>query len=89
MAHHLGQHGHHVLSLFGIYVLFAINKAGINLSNGGDTSYNVLFIVEYQFSVRTSFSLDTGKFDFTQTCCLSCLALPANHYVMFSENFKS
>ena len=48
--------------MFGISVLFAINKAWINLSNGGDTSFNVLFIVEYHFSVGTSFSLDTGEF---------------------------
>ena len=51
-----------MFSVFGISVLFAINKAWINLSNGGDTSFNVLFIVEYHFSVGTSFSLDTGKF---------------------------
>ena len=78
-----------MFSVFGKSVLFAINKAWINLSNDGDTSFNVLFIVEYQFSVGTSFSLDTGKFCHTQTCHLSCLASPANHYVMFLGNFKS
>ena len=51
-----------MFSVFGKSVLFAINKAFINLSNGGHTSFNVLFIVEYQFSVGTSFSLDTGNF---------------------------
>ena len=77
-----------MVSVFGKSVLFAINKAWIKLSNGGDTSFNVLFIVEYQFSVGTSFSLDTGKFCHTQTC-RTCLALPANHYVTFPRNFKS
>ena len=89
MTLHLGQQGHRMFSVFGKSVLFAINKAWINLSNGGDTSFNVPFIVEYQFSVGTSFSLDTGKFCHTQTCRLLCLASPANHYVMFSGNFKS
>ena len=72
-----------MFSVFRKSVLFAINKAWISLSNGGDTSFNVLFIVEYQFSVGTSFSLDTGKFCHTRTCRLSCLASPANHYVIF------
>ena len=78
-----------MVSLFGKTVLFAINKAWIKLSIGGDTSFNVLFIVEYQFSVGTAFSLDTGNFCHTRTCCLSCLSLPASHYVTFSGNFKS
>ena len=69
------QRGHHVLLLFGKTVLFAINKAWITLSFGGDTSFNVLFIVDYQFSAGTSFSLDTWKNCHTRTCCLSCLAL--------------
>ena len=85
----LGQHGHHMVSVFRKSVLFAINKAWIKLSIGGDTSFNVLFVVEYQFSVGTSFSLDTGKFCHTRICHLSCLASPANHYVMFLGNFKS
>ena len=89
MALRLGQHGHHVVSVFGKSVLFAITKAWINLSNGGDTSFNVLFVVEYHFSVGTSFSLDTGKFCHTRICHLSCLVSPANHYVTFSGNFKS
>ena len=85
----LGQHGHHVVLLFGKTVLFAINKAWIKLSLGGDTSFNVLFIVEYQFSAGTSFSLDTWKYCHTRTCHLSCLASPTSHYVTFSRNFKS
>ena len=68
------QHGHHVLSQFGKYVFFAINKAWIYLSNGGDTLFCVLFIVEYQVSVGTSFSLDTGIFCHTRTCRQSCLS---------------
>ena len=83
------QHGHYVVLLFGKTVLFAINKAWIKLSFGGDTSFYVLFIVEYQFSVGTAFSLDTGNFCHTRTCHLSCLSLPASHYVMFLGNFKS
>ena len=47
----LGQHGHHVFSVFGKSVLFAINKAWINLSNCGDTSFNVLFVVEFTFNI--------------------------------------
>ena len=72
-----------MFSVFGKPVLFAINKAWINLSNGGDTSFNVLFIVEYQFSDGTSFSLDTWNFCNTRTCRLSCLSSPASHYVTF------
>ena len=49
------QHGHLVLSQFGKYVFLAIITAWIYLSNGGDTLFCVLFVVEYQF---TSFSLD-------------------------------
>ena len=37
--------------LFGKLELFAINKAWIKLSLGGNTSFHVLFVVEYQFSV--------------------------------------
>ena len=70
------QCGHHMVSLFGKYVLVAINMAWIKLSDAGDTLFNVLFIMQYHFSVRTSFSLDTGKFCHTRTCCLSCLSLP-------------
>ena len=62
--------------LFGKTVLFAINKAWIMVSLGGDTSFNVLFVVDYQFSAGTSFSLDTWKKCHTRTCHLSCLALP-------------
>ena len=60
--------------LFGKPGLFAINKAWIKLSFGGNTSFHVLFIVEYQFSVGTAFSLDTWNFHRTRTCCLSCLS---------------
>ena len=56
------QHGHHVLSQFGKYVFLAIITAWIYLSNDGDTLFCVLFIVEYQFTVGTSFSLDTEIF---------------------------
>ena len=65
-----------MLLLFGKTVLFAINKAWITLSLGGDTSFNVLFVVEYQFCAGTSFSLDTWKNCHTRTCRLSCLASP-------------
>ena len=51
-----------MLLLFRKTVLFAINKAWIMLSLGGDTSFNILFIVEYQFCAGTSFSLDTWKY---------------------------
>ena len=57
-------------------LLFAINKAWIKLSLGGDTLFNVLFIVEYKFHAGTSFSLDTWRICHTQTCHLSCLASP-------------
>ena len=70
------QHGHHMLLLFGKTLLFAINKAWIKLSLCGDTSFNVLFIVEYQFCAGTSFSLDTWRNFHTRTCHLSCLASP-------------
>ena len=40
----------------------AINKAWIKLSFGGNTSFKVLFVVEYQFCVVTAFSLDTWNF---------------------------
>ena len=53
------QHGHHVLLVFRKTQLFAINKAWIKLSLGGDTLFHVIFIVEYHFCVGTSFSLDT------------------------------
>ena len=78
-----------MVSLFGKTVLFVINKAWIKLSLGGDTSFHVFFIVEYQFSVGTSFSLDTGKFCHIRICHLSCLASPTNYYVTFLGNFKS
>ena len=73
-----------MFSLFGKPVLFAINKAWIKLSFGGDTSFYVLFIVEYQFSAWTAFSLDTWNFYQTRTCRLSFLSSPASHYVTFS-----
>ena len=70
----LRQHGHHVFSVIRKPLLFAINKAWINLSNGGGTLFHMLFVVEYQFCLGTSFSLDTGNICHTQTCCLSCLS---------------
>ena len=82
------QHGHHVFSLLGKTGLFAINTAWIKLSFGENTSFYVLFIVEYQFSVCTAFSLDTWKFHHTRTCRLSCLSSLASHYVMFSIMIK-
>ena len=48
--------------LFGKAGFSAINKAWIKLSFGGNTSFYVLFVVEYQFCVGTAFSLDTWKF---------------------------
>ena len=39
----------HVFSLFRKIQLFAINKAWIKLSLGGDTLFHVIFVVEYQF----------------------------------------
>ena len=51
-----------MFSVFGNSVLFAINKAWINLSNGGVILFHVLFIVEYHFTLGTSFSMDIGKF---------------------------
>ena len=68
------QHGHYVLSQFRKYVFLALITAWIYLSNGGDTSFCVLFIVEYQFTLGTSFSLDTGIFCHTRTCHQSCLS---------------
>ena len=51
-----------MLSQFGKYVFLAINTVWIYMSNSGDTLFCVLFIVEYQVSVETSFSLDNGIF---------------------------
>ena len=51
-----------MLSQFGNYVFLAINMAWNYMSNGGDTLFCVLFIVDYQISVGTSFSLDNGIF---------------------------
>ena len=68
--------------------LFAINKAWIKLSLGGDTLFHVIFVVEYQFCVRTLFSMDTWRIHFSRTCHLSCLASPC-HYVTLLGNVKS
>ena len=65
-----------MLLLFMKTLLFAINKAWIKLSLDGDTSFNVLFIGEYQFCAGTPFSLDTWRICHTRTCRLSCLASP-------------
>ena len=40
------QHGHHVFLVFGKTQLFAINKAWINMSLGGNTLFHVIFFVE-------------------------------------------
>ena len=45
------QHGDHVFLLFRKPGFFTINKAWIKLSFGGNTSFYVLFVVEYQFCV--------------------------------------
>ena len=77
-----------MFSLFGKTGLFAINKAWIKLSFDGDTSFYVLFVVEYQFCAWTAFSLDTWNFHQTGTCPLSCLSSLASHNVMFSIMIK-
>ena len=72
--------------LFGIGVLFAINKAWIKLSFGGDTSFNVLFIVEYQFVLELHFHWMLGNIvihEYVVYHVYHC------HYVTFSGNFKS
>ena len=40
------QHGHRAFLFFGKTQLFAINKAWINLSLGGDTLFHVIIFVE-------------------------------------------
>ena len=50
-----------MLLLFEKLYYLPLIGAWIMLSLGGDTSFNVLFIVEYQFCAGTSFSLDTWK----------------------------
>ena len=79
------QHGHHMFSLFGKTELFAINKAWIKLSLGRNSLFHVIFVVEYQFCLGTSFSIDTWRIHFSRTCRLSCLALPC-HYVTLLGN---
>ena len=77
-----------MLLLFMKHGFFAINKAWIKLSFGGDTLLHVLFVVEYQFCLGTSFSMDTWRIHFSRTCRLSCLASPC-HYVTLLGNVKS
>ena len=55
------EHGSHVLGVFGKTQLFAINTAWINMSLGGNSSFHVLFSMEYQFCVGTSFAMDIWK----------------------------
>ena len=50
-----------MLSLLRKTELFAINTAWIKLSLGGNSLFHVLFIVEYQFCLGTSFSMDTWR----------------------------
>ena len=77
-----------MLLLFGKTVLFAINKAWITL----DTSFYVLFIVEYQFCAGTSFVLELhfhwilGKIVIHEHVVYHVYH---RHYVMFPDNFKS
>ena len=63
-----------MFSLLGKTELFAINMAWIKLSLGGNSLFHVLFIMEYQFCLGTSFSMDTWRTYFSQTCHLSCLS---------------
>ena len=58
----LVKHGDHVLSVLGKTVLFAINTAWIYLFVGGNIYFNVCFVVEYDITAGTSFSLETGNF---------------------------
>ena len=67
----------------------AINTAWIKLSLGGNTLFYVLFPVEYQFCLGTSFSMDTWRNYFSRTCRLSCLASLPSHYVTLLGNIKS
>ena len=83
------QHGYHVFLLFMKPGFLAINTAWINLSLGGNTSLHVFFIVEYQFCLGTSFSMDTWRTYFSRTCHLSCLTSLPCHYVTLLGNIKS
>ena len=83
------EHGNHVLGVFGKNELFAINTAWINLSLGGNSLFHVLFIMEYQFCLGTSFTMDTGKTYFSRTCRLSCLPSTSRNYVTLLGNVKS
>ena len=82
------QHGYHVFLLFMKPGFLAINTAWINLSLGGNTLFHVLFTVEYQFWLGTSFGMDTWRTYFSRTCRLSCLA-SSSHYVTLLGNVKS
>ena len=83
------QHGNHVFLLFGKKELFAINRAWIKLSLGANSLFHVLFIVEYQFCLGTSFSMDTWRTYFSRTCHLSCLTALPCHYITLLGNVKS
>ena len=50
-----------MLGVFGKTQLFAINTAWINMSLGGNSSFHVLFSMEYQFCLGTSFAMDIWK----------------------------
>ena len=55
------EHGSQVLGVFGKTQLFAINTAWIIMSLGGNSLFRVLFSMEYQFRVGTSFAMDIWK----------------------------
>ena len=82
------QHGNHVLGVFGKNELFAISKAWINLSLAGNILFHVLFIMDYQFCLETSFTMDTWKNYFSRTCRLPCLSTSRN-YATLLGNGKS
>ena len=84
------KHGSHVLGVFGKTQLFAINTAWINMSLGGNSLFHVLFIMEYQFCVGTSFAMDIWQnLFFIRTCRLPCLSSTSRNYVTLLGNVKS
>ena len=83
------QHGNHVLGVFGKNELFAISKAWINLSLGGNSLFHVFFIMDYQLCLGTSFTMDIWKNYFSPTCRLPCLSSTSRNYVTLLGNVKS
>ena len=55
------EHGSHMLGVFGKTQLSAINTTWIIMSLGGNSLFHVLFSMEYQFRVGTSFAMDMWK----------------------------